>query len=170
MPSHLLVSLIIVTAAGAKDPGASKLPSDRDESFPIALCVVPEMSYIPEVDDWESCPADKFAEHTISAKTDWKGRVRWATKHVTPELARSLSRWARPQMAKYKTIPPLDRTELKLVRRHPRGNKLDYEATMDTLPSHAPLVTRWLKVYLLYDTGSKSILRMTVTIRGQRLE
>jgi len=129
--------------------------------------MVPEMSYIPEIDDWEFCPADKFPEHTASSQMDSKGRVPWATKHVTPELARSLSRWARPQMGKYKTVPPLEKTELKLVRQHPMGTKLVYEITVDTLPSRAPLLTRWLKVYLLYDTGSKSILRTTVTIRGQ---
>ena len=170
MSYQLLAPIVLLTIAAAEGPGDPKLQSDRGEAFPIALCLVPEMSYIPEVDDWEFCAADKFPEHTASARTDWKGRVRWATKHVTPELARSLSRWARPQMAKYTTIPPLEKTELKLVRQHPRGNKLVFEATVDTLPSHAPLVTRWLKIYLLYDTSSRSILRMTVTIRGQRLE
>jgi len=170
MSFRLLVSVVLLTSAGVRESGDPELHSNGDEAFPLALCMVPEMSYIPEVDDWEFCAADKLPEHMATVRKDWKGRITWATKHITPELARSLSRWARPQMGKYKTVPPLEKAELKLVRQHPRGNKLVYEATVDTLPSHAPLVTRWLKVYLLYDTGSKSILRMTVTIRGQRLE
>lgn len=157
--------------AGMFRAGAVAAASSADsERYPVALCLVPEMGYIPEVDDWEFCPADKLPEDTAAARADWKRRIAWVSRHVTPELARSLSRWARPQMQQYRVVPPLAKSTLKLVRRNPRRNKLVYEATVDTLPSHAPLVTRWLKVYLLYDTGSRKILRVTITIRGERLE
>ena len=40
------------------------------------------------------------------------------------------------------------------------------ESTLDTLPTHSSVVTRWLKLYLLYDVPSKSIVRVTVTNPG----
>ena len=42
--------------------------------------------------------------------------------------------------------------------------------TIDTLPTHQPLVTRWLKVYVVFDLHEKSVSAVVVTIRGQRLE
>jgi hypothetical protein len=44
------------------------------------------------------------------------------------------------------------------------------ESTVDTLPAHHPLVTRWLKALVRYDTQSHAIVQVTITIRGQRLE
>jgi len=38
------------------------------------------------------------------------------------------------------------------------------------LPTRSPLVTRWLKVYLLVDLRSKAILRVVITIRGNQQE
>jgi hypothetical protein len=45
----------------------------------------------------------------------------------------------------------------------------DVSGTIDALPTHSPLVTRWLKVYLFYDLYARSIARITITIRGQVL-
>jgi hypothetical protein len=170
MSRVFLFALVLLLAGEAAVPGDATLPAQRDEPFPMALCFVPEMSYIPEVDDWEFCPPDQFTGHAAAARAAWERHIPWATGHVTPAIARNLSRWARPQMASYNEFPPLAGAKLSLVGRHPRGGRFVYEITVDTLPSHAPLVTRWLKVYLLYDAGSKSMLRMTVTVRGERLE
>ncbi len=48
----------------------------------------------------------------------------------------------------------------------PQREKLVLEGTIDTLPTHSPLVTRWLKVYLVVDLRNKAILRAVITIRG----
>lgn len=44
------------------------------------------------------------------------------------------------------------------------------EGTIDTLPTHSPLVTRWPKVYLVVDRRNKAILRVVITIRSDRKE
>jgi len=44
------------------------------------------------------------------------------------------------------------------------------ESTIDTLPTHHRLVTRWLKAFVRYDTRGQKIAHVTITIRGQRLE
>lgn len=169
--SHVfLFPLVFLLAGEAAASGEATPTTNRDEPFPIALCFVPEMSYIPEVDDWEFCPPDQFTEHGAAAREAWERHIPWANGHVTPAVARGLSRWAHLQMANYNAVPPLAGAKLNLMGRHPRGGRFVYEITVDTLPSHAPLVTRWLKVYLLYDAGSKTMLRMTVTVRGERLE
>ena len=52
----------------------------------------------------------------------------------------------------------------------PQKEKLVLEGTNGTLPTHSPLLTRWLKVYLVVDFRSKAILRVIITIRGNRQE
>lgn len=44
------------------------------------------------------------------------------------------------------------------------------ESTVDTLPAHHPLVTRWLKTFVRFDTQRHTIVQVTITIRGQVLE
>ena len=84
--------------------------------------------------------------------------------------ARALSRWSLPQMEEYRAVPPLEKVELKPLGLAADGRGLVLEGTIDTLPSHHPLVTRWLKVYLLYDDRNRQIRHATLTIRGERLE
>ncbi len=160
------------TGTGSREssPDGPAVEPAGDEAFPVALSLVPEMGYIPEVDDWEFCPADAFPEHAADVQAAWKALAEWAGRQVTPQRARALSRWARPQMAAYDAVPPPARAALEPARRQPQRGRLVYELTVDTLPTHHPVVTRWLKVYLLYDPHTKAILRMTVTIRGERLE
>ena len=47
--------------------------------------------------------------------------------------------------------------------------KLVLEGTIDTLPTHHQLVTRWLKVYVLCNLPGRKIAHVTFTIRGQIL-
>jgi hypothetical protein len=74
------------------------------------------------------------------------------------------------QMEQYSAVPALAEVTLEpigLVHK-PRGLLL--EGTIDTLPTHHPLVTRWLKVYVVYDISARKLTHVTFTIRGQRLE
>jgi len=145
-------------------------PNSAREKDPVALKTVPEMGDMEELGAGAACQPDAFPQDAAQAKADWAKKRPWVAKRLTPELVRSLSRWAKPQMEKYQAVPPLEKANIKLIREDQKQGKLLFEVTADTLPVHAPLVTRWLKLYLLYDVPSKSITAVTITIRGERRE
>jgi hypothetical protein len=161
MRTHAFVCVILL----ALSAGATAL-----EGVPVGFCIAPEMQHIPELDGWEFCQADAYPEQAAKATASWRKVMPWVTARVTPELARDLSRWAKEQMKQYQRVPSLDTVTFKPVRDDERHRNLVLEGTVDTLPSHAPLVTRWLKLYLLCDLHSGEVIRVTVTIRGQILE
>jgi len=166
----LLSALVLLTCALACQPPSSPASKPEGEPYPIELSFVPEMSSIPELDSWERCDPKDFGDHIEAVKARWKKVGPWVAKHVTPEQARALSRWARKQMDQYTAVSPMDTIEFKPVRHDKQTGRVLLEGTVDTLPVHAPLVTRWLKVFLLYECGSKTLLRATITIRGERRE
>lgn len=140
-----------------------------------ALSFVPEMVPLPggvpeNAHQWAAAEKAGLAADISRATEQWKARIPGIKGQVTPEQVRSLSRWAKKQMEDYRGVPALDQVTL-----HPHGMDTDHrqlvlEGTLDTLPSHSPLVTRWLKVYVLYDLPGRSISRIVITIRGERLE
>jgi hypothetical protein len=153
--------------AGGGEKGAS--PAKAKE--PVPLHLLPEMERNPDIDGGRRCRPDQFPKEKAAALADWQKKKRdWVAKQVTPEVVRKLSRWARKEMEQYKAVPPLTKVDFKPVRHREADRRLLLEGTLDTLPTHSPLVTRWLKVFLLYDKTTKSIIRVTVTIRGQLLE
>ena len=89
---------------------------------------------------------------------------------LTPERGRSLSRWAVKQMEAYAAVPSLEKSRLQPVAADEKQGTLLLESAIDTLPTHSPLVTQWLKAFVRYDTRGKKISHVTITIRGQRLE
>jgi len=165
-PRGILLTAALLVAGCAL---AAETPAD-DEQVPVAFCIVPEMEGVAEVDEWAACKPDAFAEEAAKALADWKKKLPWVKKQVTPELARRLSRWARKQMEQYEAVPPLENVAFKPVSHDEPHGKLVLEGTVDTLPTHSPIVTRWLKLFLLCDKGSGTVQRVTVTIRGQLLE
>lgn len=172
MSKYFFIAAILLSWVWACEilPASAEPADSADVEYPLALCVVPEMNYVPELDSWSACRPDAFAEHLPQVRSDWKTHRRWVAKRLAPELVRSLSRWAQPQMEAYRSVPSLEDLDWKPVAVHEPHGKLVLEATVDTLPVHAPLVTRWLKLYLLYDVRGKSLLRVTITIRGARFE
>ena len=70
----------------------------------------------------------------------------------------------------YATVSALADTALQPIGLDEARGKLVLEGTIDTLPSHHSLVTRWLKVYVVYDISERQIAHLTFTIRGQILE
>ncbi len=113
------------------------------------------------------------------------------SRHVTPAIAKNCAnrkQWwtestppSNPTSPKALPVPKQKRSfsqsvaavrvvKFTAVRANAQQRKVVFEGTIDTLPTHAPIVTRWLRVYVLYDTTSKTIIRTTVTIRGQVLE
>jgi len=169
MRAFAFVASVLFLLAGC-DAGAAAGEETAEERIPVAFCIVPEMGYVPEVNDWAACKPDAFPEETAKALADWKTKLPWVSKRVTPELARRLSGWAKEQMKQYQAVPPLGKVAFKPVRQDKQGRKLVLEGTVDTLPTHSPIVTRWLKLFLLCDRHSGTVLRVTVTIRGQILE
>ena len=77
---------------------------------------------------------------------------------------------AQKQMKGYNKVPLWDKVAWKLVRPDEKTGQLLLEGTINTPPTHAALVTGWLKGYVLYDPEKKTVLGVIVTIRGERME
>ncbi len=164
----LLVSLLLAAPTKAPD----KTGSEKDEN-PVGISFIPEMDFIAEVDSWTLADTGKdvYAKDLKAALHNWESIKDWTASKITPPLVRSLSRWAKKEMTVYKKAPTLSKKiTLTPVRKSNQDKKLLFEATLDTLPTHSSLVTRWLKLYLLYDQMTEKIVTVTITIRGEILE
>ncbi len=143
---------------------------------PAWLSFVPEMQTVPIMDraelsaPWSDAHRAQYADDLERAGEEWRRLAPTIETHVTPPQVRSLSRWALPQMEQYVRVPSIAPAELKPLRMDAEGHHILLEATLDTLPTHSSLVTRWLKAIVLYDRPHRSIAHVTITIRGQRLE
>lgn len=163
----------IAIAAGllvAALSGCGFLPARRPAAPAVPVVMVPEMEQIPGFDGGTPCKPGDFAEDVAKALADWAAKRPSIQPLVTPRAVRDLSRWARKQMEDYRRVPPLDKVAFQPMAFHQEARRLVLEGTLDTLPSHSPLVTRWLKLYLLYDQAKQSIVKVAVTIRGQLQE
>ena len=144
--------------------------SGAGTDFPISIAYVQEMAYIPEVDGWEQCKPAEFAADSQTVLRQWDTLYRWVQKQYTPATVRALSGWAQKQMAAYKRTPKLKRLQFVPLRTRRDQKKLVFEAVADSLPVHDKTVTRYLKIFLLYDTGESRITKVTITIRGELSE
>jgi hypothetical protein len=144
-----------------------------DEVYPASIAFVNEMAYIPEVDGWEKCkPTEQaaFAEDSQEVRRQWDTLYRWVQKQYTAATVRALSGWAQKQMAAYTRTPGLKGLLFVPIRARQDQKKLVFEAAADSLPVHDKTVTRYLKIYLLYDSGERKIVKVTITIRGELSE
>ncbi len=155
-------------AAGLSGCGFLKAKKPEAPAVPVAM--VGEMQPVPGFDGGTPCKPGEFAADAAKALADWATKRHEVQRLITPQQVRDLSRWAKKQMEQYGRVPPLDKVAFQPMAFHQEARRLVLEGTLDTLPSHSPLVTRWLKVYLLYDQGTQSIVKVAVTIRGQLLE
>lgn len=153
-----------------QSPRADAPETAPAEGLPVGLCCSEEMGFVCEVDSWEKCEPNAYADIVRQAAVAWPDEARRIGPYITPELARRLSRWARKEMEGYAEVSPLEPIVFKPVSHYPPRKKIVLQGTVDTLPTHAPLVTRWLQVYVLWDIPGKTIEHVTVTIRGERLE
>jgi hypothetical protein len=136
----------------------------------VPVAMVPEMEKIEGIDGGTACKPEEFAPDVAKALADWATKRPTIEPLVTAEKVRELSRWAKKEMQEYRRVPPLARVTLRPVSFHKEAGHLVLEGTVGTLPTHSPLVTRWLKLYLLYDQGKQAIVKVAVTIRGEVLE
>lgn len=142
-------------------------PSETQSKYPLNLCFIPEMEKIPEFNDWPEYSEEKYADNALS---DWEQKLKWVEKQITDSLVKALSKWAKTEMQNWHRIHSLDSVSFKPCRISKDRSKVLFEGTVDTLPTHSQIVTRWLKLFLMYDINTQSIIRATVTIRGQILE
>ena len=172
LPIILLSFLMLVCAKSPKNKKEHECIKKCRElcQSPIGICFVKEMNFIPEVDSWSLCTTEVSKDITSDMLAAWKKAVPEVEKLLTPVMAQVLSEWAQEQMKEYDSIPPLSAISFKPVREYNDQYKLVYEATVDTLPTHSEIVNRWLKIFVLYEKAAKSIIRTTVTIRGEKLE
>jgi len=150
--------------------GCARLKAIEAPAPAIPVAMVPEMEPIPGFDGGMPCEPGEFAGDAAKAAADWAAKRPGIAPLVTAGQARGLSRWAKKPMEQYKRVPPLDKVVFAPVAHHKDARHLVLAGTVDTLPSHSRLVTRWLKVYLLYDQEKQAVVRAAVTIRGERLE
>jgi hypothetical protein len=146
------------------------------EWVPSWLDFVPEMERITDLDRgqndarWSAADDANHAEDLRRVQAEWKTKSPAIQAVLTPERVQSLSRWAVKQMEGYTIVPALEKAQLQPVAADEKQGTILLESTIDTLPTHHPLVTRWLKAFVRYDTRGKNIVHVTITIRGQRLE
>jgi hypothetical protein len=131
---------------------------------------VQELGYLQGKKGWSEKVEADLKDDNKRANAAWKEESKRLTMLLTAAHVRSLSRWAKEQMKAYQTVSPLADVRLQPIGVDDRSSRIVLEGTIDTLPSHHPLVTRWLKVYVLYDTLDRKIVHVSLTIRGQVLE
>ncbi|WP_145055281.1 hypothetical protein [Lignipirellula cremea] len=140
----------------------------------VGLCLAPELTLIPEVHTWPKYePGENAAEVQRRFEQDWAARWREpVSKAVTVDLLRRLI-LQRDQAGLADYRPDLDLAGLEwraitmqTVRQSPY---LVFEATAADLP-RVNAILRWLKIYCLYDVQRGAIIRVTLTIVGERDE
>ena len=156
--------------AAAEEPAKKDRPPPDEVSFVAEMNEVQELSCLADGTRWSEQEAKRLAEDLARASAAWKEKVQFLTPLVTAERARELSGWAKQQMQGYAKVPALADVRLQPIGLDAGRGKLVLEGTIDTLPTHHQLVTRWLKVYVLYDLPGRKIAHVTFTIRGQILE
>jgi len=67
----------------------------------------------------------------------------------------TLSKWARTQTKEYSRIPSLDHHDFQIWTVCGGEKKLLFEANLQTPPTHSPLVTCWLKLFVVYDVDQR---------------
>ncbi len=164
MRSALLLSasLLLISALQAGEP-------ERAKKMPAWLELVPEMMPLEGLRLRSVPRGDTIANQVQEARTALQKKRPEIERQITPEVVRSLSRWAQSQMKEYEKVPSLAKAVWKPVGDDKQG-RLVLEGTVDTLPTHHRLVTRWLKVYVVYDGKAREVVRVIVTIRGEVLE
>ena len=129
---------------------------------PIQVRFLPEMTPIPE-ETWERCDTSQFTQSIHQAALVWIEKREHILNQLSDQKVRDLSQWAKKEMASYQ-MPAIKNQTFRATHIH-KPNLL-IESVLDTLPSHHPLVTRHLKLYLIYNRKHNTITNAIITIRG----
>jgi hypothetical protein len=168
-PARGAATATSTTSTAAPAPTASASPTQAATSTAgrPEFTTVTEMGRIAEESEGTWCRPGEFPAETATVRGLWAKEAPWLKEKVTPELARSLSRWAKTQMEGYNTVSPIEKAAIEPIHKNAAGKPVVFEVMLDTLPSHSPLVKRWLKAYLVFDPAAGKITRIIVTVRGQ---
>ncbi len=139
----------------------------RGTDLSFDLCLVRELHQIPEVDTWTYCEPTAYPAATGRVAAAWPAIARQVQPHVTAAVVRRLSKYSQPQMKGYQKVPSFAKVTLHPRAQHRDGAFVVFAGQVDTLPTHSPIVKRWLKVYVLYNAATEAVERVTVTVRGQ---
>ncbi len=151
--------------------GCAPIPSSGDSPADwLPARLVPEMERIEEVDRCEYLAPDSYARATEQVRREWPSQWPRLAEQITRPVVQGLSRWAKSEMQSYPGVPARAQANPRVIGLDKGRMVLVYEVILDTLPTHNPLVTRWLKVFILYDLHRGRALQAVVTIRGQVLE
>ncbi len=154
-----LAALLGAAGAEASETAAAELPFD--------LCLARELHLIPEADTWTPCEPTAFPDATQKLAKAWPAHARALKPYVTADVVRRLSRYAHREMAMYSKAPSLAPLSFRPRASHRDGAFITFAAQADPLPSHSPLVKRWLEIFVLYNVTGDAVERVTVTVRGQ---
>lgn len=142
------------------------LPPEPATTLPT-LYFVPEMERIAQVDNGGYVPPEECVQESQRVAQEWHTHFLWIQTRLSPQKVRDLSGWAKVQMQTYSAVPNLGELTLQPIAIKEEEHNLIFEGVIDTLPTHSPLVKRWLKLYLVYNLDRQEILSIYITIRGQ---
>lgn len=146
--------------------GALLLARAEPGSAPPAIRWVPEMERVPEL-TWPHADAKDYAEDRQQMIKAWPKISAAVQEKLTAAEVIKLSKWARLQMQGYAGVPSLERPDFQLQAASAGEKQLVFSATLQVLPTHSPLVTRWLKLLVVYDQHRRVISQVIITIRGE---
>ena len=106
---------------------------------------VPEMERLPDMDvaeradRWTEADKARFAPEIRRAAAEWKTRLPQLKDRITPERVLRLSRWAKPQMEAYRSVPSLERIEFRPVGTDAKRERWSWRARS----TRCPRTARW---------------------------
>ena len=167
---HVLQSVVSICAIAICCSLAEAAETSQSRKQAIGVCLLAEFGYIPEVRSWP-----KIEKESISPKDQlgveqawemgWKEKV---TNTITPDIVgQMVMPRDRKGMAAYTRVSPFANIDWQPVTKH--ESYVVFKGTADTLP-RISAIRRWLVIYCLYDKREGSILRVTLTIHGERDE
>ena len=109
-------------------------------------------------------------ESDLNLKMTWEMTAKPILRQINSELIQSISKWARTETAGFQIDPSKIIVEFRPIHWTKAKRTLVYEANLSLLPSHHPLVSRWLKLFLVYSPSKSEIEELFLTIQGQVLE
>ena len=152
----------------------------KNISLALILLFIPTLTMgqpqVIKVMEMAPLPLEEYGEMSYRCRDitnkeldEWEDVYSFVTDLVSDELAKKLSRWAVTETESY-VYSPKPTTPLTVFKCN--GDTIVYETTLDSLPSHSPIVFRYLKAYIVGVNFENRFLpnAIILTIRGERFE
>lgn len=164
MLRHVLIcavlSVVILPVVGCGDP----------EMKDFHLTIIGEMEKFEELDTWTPVKAGSAKEDVAAAERALKEHYADLMDLVRPKSVVALSRWCEGTMSGYASVPKLTEVKLTPIAENEDKTRLLLAGVWEELPKEAPVISRRLMIYPIYERGEKKVSHMTVTIRGEKAE